>query len=58
MKKKLKVMGGVLVMLLMVLNIVCAFKGLAGVDNQAMSIGVARANSMLAVIFAYFAWQK
>lgn len=58
MKKKLKVMGGVLMMLLMVLNIVCAFKGLTGADNQAMSIGLARVNSMLAVVFAYFTWQK
>lgn len=53
-----KVIGGVLMMLLMILNIICAIAGLAGVDNQEMSIGLARVNSMLAVIFAYFAWQK
>lgn len=58
MKDKIKAVGGVLMMLLMVLNVICAIAGLAGVDNQEMSIGLAQANSMLAVIFAYFAWQK
>lgn len=53
-----KVIGGVLMMLLMILNIICAIAGLAGIDNQETSIGLARVNSMLAVVFAYFAWQK
>lgn len=58
MKDKIKYAGGVLMALLMVANVGCSLAGLAGVDNQEMSIGLARVNSMLAVIFAYFAWQK
>ena len=58
MQKKIHKVGFILLFVLMVANVICAVKGLAGVDIQAESIGWTRINSMFAAIFAYFAWQK
>ena len=47
-----------LLVLFIIANMICAIKGLAGLDVQAESISCARTNSMFAAIFAFFAWQK
>lgn len=58
MQKKIKQAAAVLIVALIVLNLICAAASLAGVNVHGAELSLARLNSMLAAMFAFWAWAK
>lgn len=58
MKKKIKQAAFGLLIVLLVANVICAAASLAGVNVHGAELSLARLNSMLAAMFAFWAWAK